>query len=183
MTNGNAPKTIWRNPHRRPSGREGNAPVFQVIQQADGRLNTRRLAAASPLQTVVNPSPRRRALSKRAGLLLFVLALVVLAFFAGAVSARAQEIGEPWCEISAPMPATSPAVNPAQAQINCIQPRMYIPLVISRGEYGNQSDRNHFRAGAFVSVGDHGRQASAIGSNRAAASAAGEDKGSGSRLR
>jgi hypothetical protein len=187
-TPNSAPKTIWRNPHHRPAGREGNAPVFQVIQQADGRLNTRRLAAASPLQTVVNPSPRRRVLSRRAGLLLLVLALVALAFFAGVVSARAQEIGEPWCEISAP---ALPATLPETAPLRCIEPRVFVPVAFggqSGGQYGDQPSRNHRGAGDPLSVGDHGRASSAVTSevtlNRApAASVDGEDKGSGSRLR
>jgi hypothetical protein len=191
MRFGDSPRTIWRNP--RPTGRAGSAPTFQVIQQADGRLNTRRLAAASPLQTVVNSSPRRRALSKRAGLLLLVLALVALAFFAspilsprssdrgtriwgGAASARAQEIGEPWCQVSAPM-------LPSQAGLRCIEPRIYLPLIIG-GRHGDQSARNHRRAGDSLSVGNHGRASSAIGVNRALLSRdISVANGSGSRLR
>lgn len=121
----NEPRTIWRNvlsPSKgntnRQAGHAGNAPVFQVIQQADGRLNTRRLSAASPLQTVVRP--RRRALSKRAAFLLFVALLVVLAYMAGAASnVHGQEIAEPWCVVSAP-------VAPA---LDCVQPRLWLPMV------------------------------------------------------
>jgi hypothetical protein len=188
-THNDTPRAIWRNPNRREHA--GKAPTFQVIQQADGRLNTRRLRAASPLQTTPRGwqtaarSPRKRVLSKRACALLLVLALVVLAYLAGAASAHAGEIGEPWCQVSAPQ---LPTMKPASADMNCIRPRVFIPLVVSGGRHGTQSDRNHRRAGDPVSVGDHGRPASAIGDaitvNRALSSSdASVAKGSGSRLR
>jgi hypothetical protein len=156
-THNDTPRAIWRNPNRREHA--GNPPTFQVIQQADGRLNTRRLRAASPLQTAAR-SPRKRVLSKRACALLLVLALVVLAYLAGAASAHAGEIGEPWCQVSAP---TLPASSPAQAQLNCIKPRAFIPLVTGgRHESGDQSDRNHLRAADSVSVGNHDGSAVAV---------------------
>jgi hypothetical protein len=179
------PRNLGPTPgHRRHAGRAGQPPVFQVIQQADGRLNTRRLKAASPLQTVVAPPRSRRVLSRRAGALVLVLALVALAFFAGVASARAQEIGEPWCEISAP---ALPATLPSTAPLRCIEPRVFVPIAFGvqfGGQHGDQPSRNHRGADDPLSVGTHGRAAPAISSNRApAASAAGEDNGSGSRLR
>jgi hypothetical protein len=192
------PRTIWRNPNPRRAGHAGNPPTFQVIQQADGRLNTRRLKAASPLQTAVRP--RRRGLSTRAGLLLLVVLLALMAFVAGRASAHAGEIGEPprssglvtspsergpggWCQVSAPQ-------LPASADLNCIRPRVYIPLVVSGGrhESGDQSDRNSVRVADAASAGNDGRPASAIGDaigvNRALLSSDGSvTKGSGSRLR
>jgi hypothetical protein len=179
----NEPRTIWTNPARR-NEHAGNAPTFQVIQQADGRLNTRRLKAASPLQTAVRP--RRRGLSTRAGILLLVVLLALMAFVAGRASAHAQvEIGEPWCQVSAPQ---LPASSPASADLNCIRPRVFIPLVVSGGRHGTQSDRNSVRVADAASAGNDGRPASAIGDaigvNRALLSSdSSVAKGSGSRLR
>ena len=85
-------------------------------------LDVQRLRNASPLQTV--KPVRRRALSKRVALLFLLCVLVVIVALAIATSegrARAQVIGEPWCEIGAP---PAPAV-----QVNCLQPRVYLPEV------------------------------------------------------
>lgn len=86
-------------------------------------MDVQRLRNASPLQTV--RPVRRRALSKRAVILSFLLCvLVVIAALAIATSegraTHAQTTIEPWCEIgSAPaLPATT-----------CLTARVYLPEV------------------------------------------------------
>lgn len=116
----NTPKTIYR---RHPE-HAGTKPVMRSGSPML-TMDVQRLRNASPLQTV--RPVRRRALSKRTVILSFLLCvLVVIAALAIATSegraAHAQTIGEPWCEIG------SPALP--QSNIRCIEPRVFIPLVI-----------------------------------------------------
>lgn len=94
-----------------------NASTMQTVRRADGQLyqtlNTRRLKAASPLQTVL-PAQRRIGIAS-----IVLLALIVILLALAANSAHAQQIGEPWCEIgSAPQP-----------EMQCVAPRAYLPAV------------------------------------------------------
>ena len=84
-------------------------------------LDVQRLRNASPLQTLHVRPAGRRALSKRAALLFLLCVLAVVALIAASEKGHAQTIVEPVCYISAP---TLPQSNP----INCIQPRVYVPI-------------------------------------------------------
>lgn len=106
--------------------RRHNPPTMQTVQRVDGStyqtLDTHRLRNASPLQTVL---PARR----RLGIVSIILVAVIVVLLAlalsvskGAGSARAQEIGEPWCEIGAPP-------QPQLVEGKCISPRAYLPMV------------------------------------------------------
>lgn len=54
--------------------------------------------------------------------MLIVIVAGVLALILRSIAHGQTNIGEPWCEISAP---ALPQSNP----INCIQPRVYLPIV------------------------------------------------------
>jgi hypothetical protein len=99
--------------------RHGNPPTLQTIQRVDGQLyqtlNTQRLRNASPLQTKL-PAKRRLGITS---IVLIALIVILLALAVAANSAHAQEIGQPWCQISsAPRP-----------EMQCMTPRAYLPEV------------------------------------------------------
>jgi len=78
-------------------------------------LDVQRLRNASPLQTVL-PSQRRLGI---VSIVLIALIVILLALALAANSAHAQEIGQPWCQISsAPRP-----------EMQCMTPRAYLPEV------------------------------------------------------
>lgn len=111
-----APKTIYRRPEH-----AGTKPVIRAGSPMR-TFDPKRLAHAGTLQSI---PVRRRALSKRAVILSFLLCvLVVIAALAIATSegraTHAQTTIEPWCEIgSAPaLPATT-----------CLTARVYLPEV------------------------------------------------------
>jgi hypothetical protein len=140
--------------YRRPE--HAGTPPTKAVMRGDIPMRTldpKRLARAGAVSKPV----RRRPLSKAAVMFLLslfaVLVLVAALVISTSGEARAQtNIDEPWCQVSAPqLPADT-----AQTQLNCIKPRVFIPLVSGgRHESGRQSDRNHLRAADSVSVGDH----------------------------
>lgn len=92
-------------------------------------LDPRRLARAGSVQRVSFTVRRRVGL--RAVVLLLLGGLVLLGAIvlialggAGLRNAHAQTIGEPVCYISAP---TLPQTN----QLNCLQPRVFMPIVMN----------------------------------------------------
>lgn len=85
-------------------------------------LDVQRLRNASPLQTLHVRPAGRRALSKRTVILFLLCVLAVIALITASEKGHAQTIVEPVCYISAP-------VLPAQDVLNCLQSRVFVPLV------------------------------------------------------
>lgn len=105
------PRTIYRNPAHaatKPAKRE--PPQVRTI-------DPKRLANAGALQSI---PVRRRALSKRA---VIALSLLVVLMVAALVTISGKVHGqEPTCYVSSP-------VLPAQDVINCLQARVYVPIM------------------------------------------------------
>jgi hypothetical protein len=62
-------------------------------------------------------------------MLVVIVAGAILLALRGAAQAQTN-IGEPWCQISAPSLPTLRGHLPAHVELNCIQPRVFVPLAM-----------------------------------------------------